>query len=107
GRIARLARYMVGRWGMSEKLGMLAVLPPDGASPFAAADGFSQRTREILDDEVRRIVDEAHGEVLDLLRSERFRLDALAEALLERETLDEDDAYAVAGVDRPRNAVPA
>ena len=45
-------------------------------------------------DSIRRIVDEAHGEVLDLLRTNRSRLDALAEALLEKETLDEDEAYA-------------
>ncbi len=102
--LTRLARYMVGRWGMSAKVGLVAVLPQDGASPFAAADGFSQRTRELMDDEVRRIVDEAHGDVVALLREERPRLDALAEALLAQETLDEDDAYAAAGVERPRES---
>jgi cell division protease FtsH len=100
--LTRLARYMVGRWGMSPKVGLIAVLQDEGASPGAAADGFSQRTRELLDDEVRRIVDDAHGEVLTLLEAERPRLDALADALLARETLDEDDAYAVAGVERQR-----
>jgi cell division protease FtsH len=95
--ITRIARYMVGRWGMSEKVGLVAVLS-DGNQP--SADGFSLRTRELVDEEVLRIVDEAHDEVLALLRSERAKLDALAEALLERETLDEQEAYAVAGVDR-------
>jgi cell division protease FtsH len=97
--LTSLARHMVGRWGMSATIGMLAVLPPDGGSPYGA-DGFSQRTHEVLDEEVRRIVHAAHIEVLALLREERERLDALAEALLAMETLDEDETYRVAGVDR-------
>jgi cell division protease FtsH len=99
--LTQLARHMVGRWGMSSKVGLVAVLPQDGASPLSAAEGFSQRTRELLDDEVRRMVSDAHADVLALLREERPRLDALAEALLEKETLDEHDAYAIAGVERP------
>jgi cell division protease FtsH len=97
-RMTQLARHMVGRWGMSDKVGMVAVLP-NGAGP-QGADPFSERTRQLVDDEVLRIVDEAHDDVLALLARERAKLDALAEALLERETLDEDDAYAAAGVDR-------
>jgi cell division protease FtsH len=106
--LTQLARHMVGRWGMSAKVGLIAVFPQDGAgTPFSAAsEGFSQRTRELLDDEVRRIVDAAHGEVLALLRGERGRLDALAEALLANETLDEDDVYGAAGVERPREPLP-
>jgi cell division protease FtsH len=46
-----------------------------------------------------RIVDGAHDEVVVLLRENRARLDSLAKALLEHETLDEDDAYAAAGVE--------
>jgi len=49
---------------------------------------------------VRRIVDEAHQQVLALLEQNRDKLDSLAKALLEHETLDEDDAYAAAGVPR-------
>ena len=56
------------------------------------------KTQKLLDDEVRRIVAEAHDEVVTLLTENRARLDALASALLKHETLDEDDAYAAAGV---------
>jgi cell division protease FtsH len=98
--LTRIARYMVGRWGMSARLGLVAVFPQDDR-PTQGVDGFSQRTHEMLDDEVRRIIDEAHKDVLALLREERERLDALAQALLERETLDGEDAYAAAGVDQP------
>ena len=55
---------------------------------------------------MRRIVTDAHEEVLVLLGANRARLDSLAEALLEHETLDEDDAYAAAGVTRSQ-APPA
>jgi len=55
---------------------------------------------------VRRIIAEAHGGVVTLLTENRERLDALAHALLEQETLDEEDAYAAAGVARSQ-ATPA
>ena len=95
--LTRIARHMVGRWGMSAKMGLVALLPEDD-SPYRGEDAFSQRTHELFDDEVRRIVDEAHTDVIGLLREERERLDSLAQALLERETLDEVDAYAAARI---------
>jgi cell division protease FtsH len=58
-------------------------------------------TVALVDAEVRRIADEAYQEVFVLLRDQRDRLDGLAEALLEYETLDADDAYAAAGLVRP------
>jgi cell division protease FtsH len=88
---------MVGRWGMSDAIGKLVVLPPDDRGP--SFPEVSPRTQQLVDDEARRIVDEADREVSALLRENRGRLDALAEALLEHETLDEEDAYAAAGVD--------
>jgi cell division protease FtsH len=53
-----------------------------------------------MDEEVRRIVEEAHEQVVVLLRENRDKLDSLAQALLERETLDEAEAYAAAAVTR-------
>jgi cell division protease FtsH len=100
-----LARQMVGRWGMSDAVGPLAVLPRDGVGPFLpGAAEVSPETQKLLDDEVRRIVGEAREEVAALLTENRARLDALAQALLEHETLDEEDAYAAAGVTRPQAA---
>jgi cell division protease FtsH len=95
-RITQLATHMVGRWGMSKKVGMVAVIEESGQGRPA----FSARMGGVVDDEVLRIVDEAHDEVRALLGSERAKLDALAQALLEQETLDEDAAYAAAGVER-------
>ena len=96
-----LARHMVGRWGMSDAVGPISVLPRDGSGPFLpGVTEASPETQKLVDDEVRRIVAEAHDEVVTLLTENRERLDALASALLEHETLDEDDAYAAAGVRR-------
>ena len=61
---------------------------------------MSQATQELIDREVRRIVDEEQDATERLLATNRDRLDTLADALLERETLDEADAYAVAGIER-------
>jgi cell division protease FtsH len=105
--LTALARQMVGRWGMSDALGPVSVIPRDGSGPFLpGAAEVAPETRKLVDDEVRRIVAEAHDEVVTLLTENRARLDALASALLERETLDEDDAYAAAGVTR-HQATPA
>jgi cell division protease FtsH len=96
-----LARHMVGRWGMSDAVGPISVLPRDGSGPFLPGVAeASPETQKLVDDEVRRIVAEAHDEVVTLLTENRARLDALASALLEHETLDEDAAYAAAGVTR-------
>ncbi len=99
--LTALARQMVGRWGMSDALGPISVIPRDGSGPFLpGASEVSPDTQKLLDDEVRRIVVESHDEVVILLKENRGRLDSLAEALLEHETLDEDDAYAAAGLAR-------
>jgi cell division protease FtsH len=103
--LTAIARQMVGRWGMSDEIGPLAVLPADGAGPFLpGAPEISARTQERIDEEVRRIVEDCHREVLSLLADNRVKLDSLAAALIEHETLDEDDAYAAAGVDHHRPA---
>jgi cell division protease FtsH len=103
--LTEIARRMVGRWGMSDAIGPIAVLPSDGNGPLLpGAAEASERTQELVDQEVRRIVDTAHHDVAMLLNQHRENLDALADALLERETLDEADAYAAAGI--PRDATP-
>jgi cell division protease FtsH len=104
--LTEIARQMVGRWGMSEAVGPVAVIPRDGAGPFLPGVAeISQDTQKLVDSEVRRIVDESHREVVALLEENRHRLDSLVKALLEHETLDEDDAYAAAGVERTTDAV--
>ena len=97
--VTAIARQMVGRWGMSPAIGPVAVLPSEGDGPLLpGVSETSELTQQTVDAEVRRLADEAHADALELLTRERARLDALAHALLEAETLDEEAAYAAAGV---------
>ena len=106
--VTDIARGMVERWGMSQKVGFLSVAPRDGQGPLLpGSEPVSEATKELIDAEVRRIVDEEQEHVRDLLTENRERLDALAEALLEQETLDELDAYAAAGIPRQREPASA
>jgi cell division protease FtsH len=99
--LTAIARNMVGRWGMSSAVGPLAVIPVDGRGPLLPGSSeVSAHTQQLIDEEVRRIVEEAHEQVVNLLTENRARLESLAQALLERETLDEDEAYAAAGISR-------
>jgi cell division protease FtsH len=94
--LTQIARHMVGRWGMSKVVGMVAVLQRDGQGPFLpGAAEASEETQRLVDEEVRRIVAEAYEAVLSLLRENRPKLDSLAEALLELETLDQAEVYEV------------
>jgi len=109
--LTQIARQMIGRWGMNTTIGVIAALPADGHGPFLpGASEPSEETRRIVDEEVRKLVADAHDEVTELLRANRDKLDSLAAALLEHETLDQLDAYAAAGVpltDEARQPVAA
>jgi cell division protease FtsH len=97
--LTEIARHMVGRWGMSEAVGPVAVLPADGQGPLLpGVSETSQQTQRIVDEEVRRLVEDAHKDVTQLLTDHRDQLEGLAQALLKHETLDAIDAYAAAGV---------
>ncbi|WP_411374132.1 ATP-dependent zinc metalloprotease FtsH [Arthrobacter sp. MPF02] len=94
-----LARMMVGRWGMSKRIGPVQVLPEEG-DPRAA--GVSEGMLDVVADEVRALVDQCHQRAMELLQENRWRLDALAQRLLEKETLDEPEIYKAAGLRRPQ-----
>jgi cell division protease FtsH len=100
--LTQVARGMVGRWGMSDAIGPIAVTAGRQDGPLLPGSSpTSEPTQELIDQEVRRIVDDAERDVIQLLETERERLEALANALLERETLDQPEAYEVAGVPLP------
>ncbi len=105
--LTRIARHMVGRWGMSPAIGPIAVLPADGMGPLLpGVSETSQQTQRLVDEEVRRIVESAHEEAIEVLTTHRANLDALVAALLEHETLDQADAYEAAGMNRNAEAQP-
>jgi cell division protease FtsH len=102
-----LARRMVTRWGMSDRLGLVQLAPREspylsGANGYAAGypgdKPFSEKTAEAIDAEVRRIIAESHEEAKRLLTAHRGQLDALAAALVARETLSEQEILQVTGL---------
>jgi cell division protease FtsH len=105
--LTRIARAMVGRWGMSRAIGPVAVIPADGLSPLLpGVSETSEHTQRLVDEEVRRIVEDAHEEATEALSLHRSNLNSLVSALLEHETLDEAEAYAAAGLTRNPAAQP-
>ncbi|MER5544664.1 ATP-dependent zinc metalloprotease FtsH [Streptomyces sp. NPDC001118] len=96
--VTNIARGMVSRWGMSEEVGRLSALPNDAQQAYGLA--AAPQTLDVIDTEMRRIVDECYEEACRKLRDHRGQLDALAEALLANETLEEADAYRIAGITR-------
>ena len=100
----QLARNMVTRWGMSDKLGMVQLAPPENpflegqTLPGSGEKPFGERTAELIDAEVQRIIRECHEQAKALLQEHRHRLDALVAALLDRETLDQDEILQVTGL---------
>jgi cell division protease FtsH len=86
-----LARSMVCQWGMSEKLGMVQYGADDeyflGRDMMRRKD-YSEATAREIDEEVRRIIEERHQVANDLITSQRDKLEAIANALLEFETLE-------------------
>ncbi|MFO7287017.1 MAG: ATP-dependent zinc metalloprotease FtsH [Gammaproteobacteria bacterium] len=98
-----IARNMVTRWGMSDELGLVQLAPKrnpylSGDGGFAGEKPFSEETARLVDAEVQRLIRESHQEALRLLREHRRELDALVAALLERETLDEEEILEVTGL---------
>src|SRR5207247_3934107 len=70
--LTQIARQMVGRWGMSEAIGPVAVLPVDGQGPFLpGVSEVSEQTQQLVDGEVRRLVEGAETQVTALLPEHR------------------------------------
>jgi cell division protease FtsH len=90
-----VARQMVTVYGMSEKVGMMAVGDKEQeiflGREFSQKREISERTQRMVDEEVKRLLDEAHSHARELLTAHRELLDRIALALLERETLDSED----------------
>lgn len=97
-KVTAIARQMVGRWGMSEKVGAMSVLSNDGDPRML---GIAEQTLADVDSEARRIIVECQAEAKRLLIEHRDKLDSIVDALLEHETLDEEASYRAAGIPHP------
>ena len=97
-----LARNMVTRWGMSEAVGLVQLAPPQnrylGGGVFPGEKPYSDDTARLIDSEVQKIIGGCHDEAKRLLQKHRKALDALVQALLERETLGEKEILNVTGL---------
>jgi len=101
-----LARDMVTRWGMSDRLGMVQLAPRanpylagrSGLDGYAGTRPFSEDTARTIDAEVHAIIEQSHAEARRLLEMHRGALEKLVEALLAHETLDEREIIEVAGL---------
>ncbi|MBE9226873.1 ATP-dependent zinc metalloprotease FtsH3 [Phormidium sp. LEGE 05292] len=93
--VARVARQMVMRFGMSDRVGQVALGRQQG-NMFLGRDimserDFSEETAALVDEEVRILVDEAYKRAKDVLVSNRALLDQLSALLIEKETVDADE----------------
>ena len=108
-RATKTARNMVTRWGMSDRLGFVYYgedqLP--GGLPrfdFGQNKDFSDKTSEIIDEEVKRIIDAAYADARRLIADNRDKLEAVAQALVKYETISGEEVHRImAGetLDRP------
>ena len=88
---------------MSERLGLVQLAPKEnpylgGVNGYAGERPFSEATAEAIDAEVRKIISESHEEAKSLLSAHRKQLDALAQALLSHETLNEQQILQITGL---------
>lgn len=91
-RASQIARNMVTRWGLSEKLGPLLYEEEEGEVFLGMQQGnrlhVSAETSKVIDDEVRSVIDSCYGRAEKILTDNRDKLDAMAQALMQYETLD-------------------
>ncbi len=106
-RATQLAKNMVTKWGLSEKLGPLMYAEEEGEvflgrSMGSQASNVSGETAKLIDEEVRRIIDECYATAKKLLVENRDKLDAMAEALMKYETIDADQIDDIMNGREPR-----
>jgi cell division protease FtsH len=94
---------MVTRWGMSDAVGMVQLAPPQNTylgtgGAFMGEKPFSEQTASLVDAEVQRIINDCHEQAKRLLREHRASLDGLVRALLEKETVSEQEILEATGL---------
>jgi cell division protease FtsH len=98
-RATKVARQMVTEYGMSDSIGPLTLGQKQGevflGRDFASHPDYSDQVAFEIDTEVRRLIDEAHDEALEILQGYRTKLDEIAAALMERETLEKEELVAI------------
>jgi cell division protease FtsH len=93
--ITRIATAMVTVYGMSDKVGNISYYDPQAENQFSKP--YSDETAKIIDEEVRRLIDEAYTRTKGMLTEKRGEVEKLAEALLEKEVLFQSDVETLIG----------
>ncbi len=96
-KLTKQAYAMVTYFGMSEKVGNLSYYDSTGSRDMAFIKPYSEKTAELIDDEVKRLIDEAHATALKVLTENREGFEKLAQLLLEREVVFSEDLEAIFG----------
>jgi len=89
--VTNIARHMILEWGMSERLGFIRYASQDSRESFVPEKDYSPETAKVIDEEIRRLVDEAYVAAEKGLRENWSKVEAVAEALLKHETLTADE----------------
>ena len=108
-RATHMARSMVTQWGMSESLGPMVYGDNQGEAynPMIASNNMSEATMKSVDEEVRRIIDQQYALARKLIEENREKIEAMAKALLEWETIDSDQIGDIMEGRDPRAPKPA
>jgi AFG3 family protein len=96
-RVTKQAYAMISYFGMSNKVGNLSFFDSSGSSEYAFNKPYSDKTAELIDDEVKVIIDEQYKRAVDILRKNKSKLEQLAEKLLETEVIFSDDLEEIFG----------
>ncbi|MCH2148114.1 MAG: ATP-dependent zinc metalloprotease FtsH [Phycisphaerales bacterium] len=102
--VTNYARHMILEWGMSERLGFVRYSGTDTSEMYLPEKEYSPETARIIDEEVKRLIDEAYSAATKMIEEHWDKVEAIAEALLKYETLQSDEvATLMAGepLDRP------
>jgi cell division protease FtsH len=93
--VTQYARHMILEWGMSERLGFVNYAGADTREMFIPEKEYSEDTARLIDEETRRLIDEAYAEARQLLDANWEKVIAVAEALLKFETLQGEDVQRI------------
>ena len=96
-RITKQAYAMISYFGMSEKIGNRSYFDSSGATEYSFNKPYSEKTAEVIDEEVKLLVDEQYKRAKEILRKNRSKLEKLAEKLLETEVIFSDDLEEIFG----------
>ncbi len=93
--VTNIARMMVEQWGMSDKLGFIRYAGQDTRESYVAEKDFSDRTAQTIDEEVKKLVDDAYVDAERILTENWDKVVGVAEALLKHETLSADEVHRI------------